>query len=383
MAFSGFLCMAEYNIANIPGDYCGKTNNVEGNLVLDKAAKIYGFKINRTEYPNGSEHCAKTGHVLSDSEIEEFRGHDAVYLTAVGGHPDVDKSLIETDLLLRTRFELDLYINERPSKLYPGVDAEIRKIHPNLPDGYEITVVREGVGGLYKGLGGITTLPDGTIVAQQIMDYNSQEVDRTVRYAFELSRRKGQELGVSPLPVTLGFKSNVLEYVSKGLWEPRFFDIAKEEFPDVPADYQHIDALNGPVIINNELPKNGWIIVTGNMFGDKISDLLNALFGGMGNGAAGCRCPEGNPRLNPRRVGMFEPVHGSSPKDYGKNVVSPIATILSGAMMLEDLGEVEAAQGIERAVWNALSSRKIPDLTTHSGVPTQQQTEYVLEELAE
>ena len=361
----------EYSLGNMPGDFIGKDVNREELKVLKLVSEMYGFKLNFTDYPHGGEHYISTGELLNDRLIREFEDHDAMLLGAVG-HPDLKKGEVERGILLKIRFDMDQYINLRPSKLYAGVDAPIKKLHPDLPDGYKLIVVREGTAGLYKGKGSIK-IENGYIVAQQIMEYTDREVDRVNRYAFNLAREKG---GDNPSRVTLALKSNVLEYVSAGLWQPRFESMAKNEFPDVQADYAHIDAMNGPWMVSNS-PESLDIIVTGNMFGDIVTDLTASLFGGMGVGASAC--------LNPSYNGtsMFEPLHGSSPKDYNKSVVSPIAAILSGALMLENIGEKEAAKTIETAVENVLASGRIPDLTIHSGVPTEKQTEMVLKEIME
>lgn len=366
--------MKQHYIASMPGDFIGKEVVAEEWRVLEAVAQKYGFSFKVTHYPHSGEHFLKTGELLPDSVIRELKDHEAIAFGAVG-HPEVEKRnvSVEQGILLKMRFDMGQYINLRPSKLYKGVDTPIRRIHPDLPNGYELIVVREGTGDLYKGKGSIETLPDGTIIAQQIMDYNSQEVDRAVRYAFELAREKGKETGGKPFPVTLGFKSNVLEYVSRGLWQPRFQQIAKEEYPDVPSNYGHIDAIAGPWLIS-QLQKEPWILLTGNMFGDIITDEITELFGGMGGGPSAC--------INPKGTSMFEPIHGSSPKDYGKNNVSSIAAILAGALMLKNIGEKEAAKGLEAAVERVLAQGKIPNFTINSGVSTTQQTQYVLEELA-
>ncbi len=360
------------NIAEMPGDFIGKEVVAEEKRVLNAAGEKYGFTIKTTHYPHGGEHYVKTGELVTDSIIGELKGHDAIMFGAVG-HPDLNHGEVEGGVLLRMRFDLDQYINLRPSKLYAGVDAPIRKLHPELKDGYKLIVVREGVAGIYRGNGSLRTLPDGkTLVATEVMEYSSQDVERVLDYAFGVAINEGEER--NPLPLTMGFKSNVLKNVSAGVWQPVFNEIAaKEEHSLVKSNYAHIDALVGPWLINNPLPENGWVIVTGNMFGDILTDLTASLFGGMGVGASGC--------INPHGTSMFEPIHGSSPKDYGKGNVSPIAAILSGAMMLEHIGKTDAAKGIEAAVTKVLASGRIPNLTTASGVPTQKQTEMVLDEL--
>jgi 3-isopropylmalate dehydrogenase len=369
----------EYNLAIMPGDFSGKEVTVENERVIDAAASKHGIKINKTRYPNGGEHYASTGEILSDETVQELKDQDAIVFGAVG-HPKFKDGRIERGILLKLRFDLDQYINLRPSKLYPGVKAPIRKLHSDLEDGFELVVVREGTNGLYRGAGDVKRHPvsDEVIRAWEVMDYTRGDVERTCRYAFRLAKSKQRD--GKPMPVTLGFKSNVLKNVSAQLWQPIFERIAKEEFPDVPANYLHIDALNGPCLISNS-PKNLGVIVTGNMFGDILTDLTASLFGGMGVGSSGCICPAGTSEMNPKGVSMFEPLHGSSPKDYGQGTVSPMAAILSSALMFDHLGERRIARDIEGAVEEVLASGKIPNLTTHSGVSTSRQTDMVLDEL--
>jgi len=348
-----------YNLAVMPGDFIGKEVVEEEMQVLEIIAKQFGFDLKLTHYPHGGEYYIKTGELLSDSILTELRDHDAIVFGAVG-HPDLKRGEVERGILLKIRFSLDQYINLRPSKLYVGVDTPIKKLHPNLPDGYEITVVREGVGDLYKGIGSY----DG-VTARQEMNYTNAEVERALRYAYELARKKKQDL-------ILGFKSNVLEFVSAQQWQPMFEKMGRDIYPEVSAKYAHIDALTGPMLIDT-IPEKSFVIVTGNMFGDIITDLTASLFGGMGVGASAC--------INPFGTSMFEPIHGSSPKDYGKGLVSPVAAILSGVLMLVTLGEKEAAEKLESSVVKVLKQGKIPDFTIKSGIPTKQQTQYVIEEV--
>lgn len=348
-----------YNLAVMPGDFIGKEVVKEEMKVLEIIAEQFGFAFKITHYPHGGEHYVKTGELLSDSVLVELRDHDAIVFGAVG-HPELKKGEVERGILLKIRFGLDQYINLRPSKLYAGVDAPIKMIYPDLPEDYEIIVVREGVGGLYKGIGSY----DG-VVARQEMNYTNAEVERALRYAYELARDKEQDL-------VLGFKSNVLEYVSAQQWQPMFEKMGENTYPEVSAKYAHIDALNGPDLVGIA-NKKSYVIVTGNMFGDMITDLLAFLFGGMGAGASAC--------INPYGTSMFEPLHGSSPKDYGNGTVSPVAAILSGALMLEKLGEKEAAEKLESNIANVLKQRKIPDFTVNSGVSTQQQTQHIIKEV--
>lgn len=365
----------EYNIAVMPGDFIGKEVTPEAQKVVQKAAEMCGFTLRTQHFPHGGEHYKKTNILLPDSVISEFQDFDAIFLGAVG-HPEVESSLLEREVLLKIRFDLDQYINLRPSKLYPSVNAPFKLLHPHLPDGYQLITVREGVAGLYRHPGKIETREDGQRVATQIMEYTEADINRTNAYAFALADKMYQE--GTPMPVILAGKSNVLKAVF-GLWK-ELFDETRKQYAHIPSgvegDYLHIDALIGPRLISKgQLPKgeHGFIVVTSNMFGDILTDLTAALAGGMGVGYSGC--------INPEGTSMFEPIHGSSPKDYGKHVVSPIAAILSGMLMLRELGEKQAADTIDTAVENVLKEGKIPDFTTESGVSTQQQTTYVLEDM--
>lgn len=359
-----------YHLAVMPGDFIGKEVVAEELKILNFIAEKFSLQLNYSHYPHGGEHYLATQELLPDSILKELSDHDAIVFGAVG-HPELTKGEIEQGLLLKIRFDLDQYINLRPAKLYAGVDVPIKKLHPNLPDGYELIVVREGTSGLYTGKGEVIEEAGQVLRASQIMEYTKEEVDRVDRYAFDLARQKEQEQG-KKFPVLLGGKSNVLSNVFARLWQPRFMDLAAKEYSDLEVHYQHIDALNGPLLISSS-PEWFNIVVTSNMFGDILTDLTASLFGGMGLGASGC--------INPEGTSMFEPIHGSSPKDYGKKVVSPIAAILSGALMLRELGEHEAALAIENAVEAVLKSKQIPNLTIHSGVSTDKQGDLVLAEL--
>ena len=360
-----------YRLAIMPGDFIGKEVVAEEMRVLEVLAKKFGLQYTTTHYPHGGEHYVKTGELLPDSVVRELKDHDAIVFGAVG-HPNLIKGEVEQGILLKIRFDLDQYVNLRPAKLYRGVDVPIKKLHPSLPDGYELIVVREGTSDLYTGKGEVKKNQAGSVVyATQIMEYTDLQVDRVDRYAFELARRKKSETG-KDYPVVLGGKSNVLTNVFASLWQPRFEAMGKNEYPDVKIHYQHIDALNGPLLVSSS-PEWFNIIVTGNMFGDIITDLTASLFGGMGVGASGC--------INPKGTSMFEPIHGSSPKDYGKGTVSPIAAILSGSLMLKEIGEEAAGIALEKAVETVLASGKIPNLTIHSGVSTREQADLIIKEL--
>ncbi len=322
----------EFNIGVIPGDGTGPEVVAEGIKVLTAASKKFGFSLKFTYYDIGGERYKKTGETLPDSILGEFKQYDALYLGAIG-HPDVKPGILEKDILLRTRFELDQYINLRPVKLYEGVETPLKDKGPKEID---YVIVRENTEGLYAGAGG--TLKRGTKdeVAIQESINTRKGVERCIRFAFEYTkkRNKGKKL-------TLCGKTNVLTYAFN-LWERAFYEVSKE-YPDITTDYAHVDATCMWMVKNPE-----WfdVIVTDNMFGDIITDLGAMTQGGMGIACGG--------NINPEGVSMYEPIGGSAPKYTGKNVINPLASMLAGAMMLEFLGLPEASSAIENAIQRAI-----------------------------
>ena len=330
-----------YKIAVIPGDGVGPEIIREGLKVLKTVAKKENIKFEFINYDFGGDRYLKTGEVLPDSAPEEMKKMDAIYLGSVG-HPDVKPGILEKGLLLKLRFDLDQYINLRPVKLYPGVETPIKD---KGPEDIDFVVVRENTSGLYRGGG--ENKDEGTMdeVATQVMRYTRGEVDRCLKYAFEYTKKRNKNK-----QITLCGKTNVLTNVY-GLWERAFHEMGDKEYPDIKRDYAHVDAICMWMVKNPE-----WfdVIVTGNMFGDIITDLGAMVQGGMGIAAGG--------NINPKGVSMFEPIHGSAPKYTGKNVICPLATIAAGGMMLEILGEEKAAQLVEEAIIKALKTGKIKSL---------------------
>ncbi len=334
--------MANYKIALMGGDGTGPEVLREAVKVVDAAAKRFNFTYDKTDYDFGGDRYLKTGEILPDSAIEEFRGFDAIFLGAIG-HPDVKPGILEKGILLKTRFELDQYINLRPVKLYPNVETPIKN---KGPEDIDFVVVRENSAGLYTGLGGITRKGTPHEVAVQQMVYTRNEVDRCLKYAFEVARKRNKTN-------TLGLcgKTNVLTYVFD-LWERAFHEMGEKDFPDIKREYYHVDATTMWMVKNPE-----WfdVIVTGNMFGDIITDLGAMVQGGMGIAAGG--------NINPAGVSMFEPIGGSAPKYTGMDVINPLACIFAGQMMLDHLGETEAAACIEKACESFLESGAIPGMS--------------------
>lgn len=323
-----------YKIAVIPGDGTGPEVIAEGLKVINAVSKVAGFKYETIKYDFGGERYLKTGETLPESAINELRKADVIYLGAIG-HPDVKPGILEQGILLKLRFELDQYINLRPVKLYPNVYTPLRDKGPNEID---FVVVRENTEGLYVGNGGFFKKGTPDEVATQLMICTRKGVERCIRYAFEYTRKRNKNK-----KLTLCGKTNVLTY-AYNLWERAFYEVGAE-YKDITTDYAHVDATCMWMVKNPE-----WfdVIVTCNMFGDIITDLGAMIQGGMGIAAGG--------NLNPEGVSMFEPIGGSAPKYTGKGVINPLAAISAGQMLLEVLGEDDAAARIEKGVVKALSN---------------------------
>ena len=322
-----------HTIAVIPGDGTGPEVIAEGIKVLNAVSQIENFKIEFVFYDFGGDRYLRTGEVLPNSALEEFRKMDAIYLGAIG-HPKVKPGILEKGILLTTRFELDQYINLRPIKLYPGVDTPLKD---KGPADIDFVVVRENTEGLYTGSGGFLKKGTPDEVAIQESINTRKGVERCLRYAFNFCRKRNKEK-----KLTLCGKTNVLTYAFD-LWERAFHEVA-QEFADIKTDYAHVDATCMWMVKNPE-----WfdVIVTDNMFGDIITDLGAMIQGGLGVAAGG--------NINPEGVSMFEPMGGSAPKYTGKNVINPIAAIFAAQMMLEELKEESAGRRIEKAVMKVLA----------------------------
>ncbi len=332
-----------YNIAIMPGDGTGPEVTVEAVKVLKAVADKFGFTVNLTDYDFGGERYKRTGETLPDSGVEAFRQHDAILLGAIG-HPDVKPGILEKGILLKARFALDQYINLRPVKLFPGVETPLKDKGPEHVD---YVVVRENTGGIYTGAGGISMKDTPNEVAVQSMVYNRFQVERCLRYAFDYAQKYGKKAQGKGTENTLGLvgKTNVLTYVFD-LWERAFHDIGGADYADVRRDYYHVDATCMWMVKSPE-----WfdVLVTGNMFGDIITDLGAITQGGMGIAAGG--------NINPEGVSMFEPIGGSAPKYTGQGVINPLAAICAAGMMLQTLGEDTAADTIEQAVMHVTGTK--------------------------
>lgn len=344
--------MKSYNIAVMGGDGTGPEVVREAVKVLDAVAPRFNVKLSYTSYDLGGERYLKTGEVLPDSVLAELRQFPAILLGAIG-HPDVKPGILEKGILLRTRFELEQYINLRPVRLY---DERYCPIKDKKPEDVDFVVVRENNEGLYTGSGGLVFKGTPHEIAVQESINTRRGVERCLRFAFEYARkRRGGKpwRGLKPADVaagqkaqlTLCGKTNVLTYAFD-LWERAFHEVGGRDFPDIKRDYAHVDATTMWFVKNPE-----WfdVIVTDNMFGDIITDLGAMIQGGMGIAAGG--------NINPQGTSMFEPIGGSAPKYTNQGVINPLAAICAGAMMLDFLGEAALAQAIEQAVIQAVREK--------------------------
>ncbi len=377
--------MKDYRIAVLPGDGTGPEVLREGLKVLDAAAKLGGFNLDLEQYDFGGDRYLETGEILPDGAIDELREFDAIYLGAVG-HPDVEPGILEKGLLLRLRFELDQYINLRPVKLYPGVSTPLAG---KGPEDIDFVVVRENTEGLYSGMGGVQFKNTPNEVATQLLCSTRHGAERCIRYAFDLTARRGRKITIrcqgndlascgepdaegtvvfehrkrgkmtgkliektdNGIKVemdgmlTLCAKTNVLTF-AHDLWWRAFNQVGAADYPRIWRDYAHVDATCMWFIKNPE-----WfdVIVVCNMFGDIITDLGAMIQGGMGVAAGG--------NINPEGVSMFEPIGGSAPKYTGMNVINPVAAIAAAVMLLEYLGETEIAAKTEQAIMQVTATK--------------------------
>ena len=361
-----------YRIGVIPGDGTGPEVIRESVKVLKGLSTSVRCEL--TELPFNGTRYLKTGETLSDGELEGLKQYDALLLGAIG-HRDVTPGILERDILLKIRFGLDQYINLRPVKLYPNVFTPIK----NKSDkDIDYVVVRENTGGLYTGKGQFQDKGMATEVAEQAMVYSRHQVERCIRFAFETvlkrhrlspwhglteTEKEAGKIG----KLTLCGKTNVLTYVFD-LWERVFKDLSAD-YPQVITNYVHVDAT---CIYMIESPEQFDVLVTSNMFGDIITDLAAVTQGGMGVASGG--------NLNPEGVSMFEPIGGTAPNFTGLNQINPMAAIGATHMMLDFLGEHDAASRIETAKVKVIQKMKSMQ-AGKMGFSTSQIGDMVLEQL--
>ena len=347
-----------YAVAVIPGDGIGPEVVREGLRVLERVAAIEGFEVRTTRYPFGAEHFLATREILPEAAFEEIRRHDAILLGAIGD-PRIPVGQLEFGIIARLRFGLDLFVNLRPVKLYA---EHLCPLKDKKPEDVDFVVVRENTEDAYAGMHGFFKKGTPDEIATQEILFTRKGVERVIRYAFELARARGRGR-----KLTLVDKANAVRAME--LWT-RTFEEVGAEYPDIARDHAYIDAATMWCVKNPE-----WFdtVVTSNMFGDILTDLAAMVQGGLGVAASG--------NIHPGRVSLFEPIHGSAPKYAGKNVASPVATIMAVQMMLDYLGEARAARRIEDAVAGLLRSKRIPSLASDSGLATDQVGDLVLEAL--
>lgn len=327
---------ANYSLALIPGDGIGTEVVAEAVKVLSAVAQVGGFTFETTEYDLGAKRYNATGELLPEYIIDELRLADAILLGAIGD-PSVAPGVLERGVLLPLRFTMDHHVNLRPVKLYEGVTGPLVG---KGPQDIDFIVCREGTEGPYVGVGGVLRKDTAEEVATEVSVNTAFGVERIVRDAFDRASRRPRK------KVTLVHKTNVLIFAGN-LWE-RTFNRVAVEFPDVTTEYLHVDAASMFFLTN---PERFDVVVTDNLFGDIITDIGAAIGGGIGLAASGNIDPS---RKNPS---MFEPVHGSAPDIAGLGKADPTATVMSLAMLLEHIGEIQAANWIEQAVTADLAVR--------------------------
>jgi 3-isopropylmalate dehydrogenase len=317
-------------LAVIPGDGIGPEVIAEALKVLGEVAP----GTETTEYDLGAARWHSTGELLPESVLSELREHDAILLGAVGD-PSVPSGILERGLLLRLRFELDHHVNLRPARLYPGVRGPLAA-QPEI----DLVVVREGTEGPYAGTGGHLRKDTEHEIATEVSVNTAFGVERVIRDAFTRAAARPRK------HLTLVHKTNVMTYAG-GLWS-RIMEEVSLEHPDIGVSYQHVDATTIHLVTD---PGRFDVIVTDNLFGDILTDLAAAVTGGIGLAASG------NLDVSGRNPSMFEPVHGSAPDIAGQGIADPTAAVLSVALLLAHLGNVEAARKVEASVAFDLATR--------------------------
>ncbi|WP_040165131.1 3-isopropylmalate dehydrogenase [Microbacterium gorillae] len=317
-------------LAVIPGDGIGPEVVAEAEKVLAAVTANSDVTFERTPFSLGAARYLETGDTLTDADLAAIAEHDAILLGAVGGvpgDPALKDANIERGLLLKLRFELDHYVNLRPSRLYPNSSSPLAE-----PGEIDFVVVREGTEGPYVGNGGAIRRGTAHEIANEVSVNTAYGVERVVRYAFELAQKRRHKL-------TLVHKTNVLVHAG-GMWQ-RIVNAVAEEFPEVAVDYLHVDAATIFLVTN---PSRFDVIVTDNLFGDILTDLAGAVTGGIGLAASGNINPDG------AFPSMFEPVHGSAPDIAGQQKADPTAAIGSVALLLDHLGLEDEARRVHDAI---------------------------------
>jgi tartrate dehydrogenase/decarboxylase/D-malate dehydrogenase len=347
----------QYRIAVLPGDGIGKEVIPEGLKILQAVEKKTGaFHLQFDPYAWGSDYYLETGRMMPGDALNILRDYDAIYFGAIGLPGVIPDHITLWEFILPIRQEFDQYINYRPSKLLPGLRSPLRDKGPQEID---FVVIRENTEGEYAGAGGRAHIHTDQEVAIQTSIFTRFATERVIRYAFELARKRRKKL-------TCATKSNACQY-SMVFWDEVYEQI-KTAYPDILTEKWHVDALAARFVTR---PETLDVVVASNLFGDILSDLGGALQGSLG------LVPSGN--LNPEKKypSLFEPVHGSAPDIMGKGIANPLATIWAGSLMLDFLGEAEAASLVMRAIEATVEEGTVltPDL---GGKATTTQVEEAL-----
>jgi len=329
-------------IAVIPGDGVGAEVTKEAMRVAAAAASREGGRLDADWFDWGCDHYLRTGAMMPPDALEALSRSDAIYLGCIGDAAKVPDH-VSLQLLLSIRKGFDQYINLRPVYLYEGVNTPLKDVKPG---GIDFVVVRENVEGEYAQVGGRFKKGTSDEIAIQTSLFTRKGTERTMRYAFDLARRRRKLAGAGGYAgmVTNCSKSNALNY-SMVFWDEVYARVA-DEYPDIRRDFALVDALSMWFVKN---PGYFDVVVASNLFGDIITDLGAMLQGGMGFAAGG--------NINPERTfpSMFEPIHGSAPKYAGRGIVNPVAAIEAARLMLENLGMESAAGSVQQAVRGVLA----------------------------
>jgi 3-isopropylmalate dehydrogenase len=341
----------------IPGDGIGKDVTAEAVKVLTRAGEVFGRPLELEHLPWGADYFLETGITIPPDGYETLRGFDAIFIGALGD-PRTPENRHARDILLGTRFELDLYVNYRPVKL---LDEKLCPLKNRGPQDVDFVVFRENTEGLYVSIGGRFKAGTDDEVAIQEELNTFKGVNRIIRHAFAFAESR------KLTKVCMADKSNAMQQ-GHALWQRVFKQVASE-YPGIQATHYYIDALAMYMVLD---PGQFEVIVTNNLFGDIITDLGATFQGGLGMAASG--------NLHPGRTSMFEPVHGSAPKFAGKNIANPIGAIASAALMLETLGLAQEAAAIDAAILRAVKDNKVtPDIGGTLG--TREAGDYITSEI--
>jgi len=327
-----------YKIAVVPGDGIGKEIVPEGIRILDKVGEIENFKLDYTFFPWGAEHYMESGEFMPANGLVQLKPFDAIYFGAIG-NPNVDDTLPAIRYTFRVRKGFQQYVNYRPVKFIPGVPSPL---HGKDANEIDYVIVRENTEGEFSETGNFVNpdTPEGFAIQTSI--FTRKGIERIAHYAFKLAKqRKGLVTNVT--------KSNTLIH-SLVYWDSIVEEVRKL-YPDVKYEKMYVDAASANMVLK---PERFDVIVTTNMIGDILSDLGAATMGSLGLG------PSGN--INPEKEypSMFEPIHGSAPDIAGKSIANPISAIWSGALMLQHIGEIDAAHRIEKSIFKVLRDGLLP-----------------------